>query len=360
MISLGHRRTTLRASLTFLALLGGLSLLIGLGSDAAAAKGDKAKVEVRIVTKSQKQLLERGKLAVAVKTRHERKVKLVAAHRGRRSLFASKVLKSRTGRIDRTVKLDLTGAGAKRLGSCGAKEVKVRGLYRARGAKRKAVDIRNLKKDASRCEKPYTPVPVENADRCDFLDPAVCLQPFPNDYFTKDDPSSATGKRLNLNEQSMPANTDGVHIDPTDINRADGFSPGNLITIKIPGLETPAAFENTGFVSEDDLHAYDDPDQPVIVINAETGERQPIWAELDSNPTSVDPGDDGPGGINANPGNTGPVNLIIRPARNFVDVYELQFRPGPASAQRQPAHPAKPIDADPYRHVSPGAAPGRV
>jgi len=42
-----------------------------------------------------------------------------------------------------------------------------------------------------------------------------------------------------------------------------------------------------------------------------------IWAELDSNPTSVDPGDDGPGGINANPGNTGPVNLIIRPARNF-------------------------------------------
>jgi hypothetical protein len=317
MISLGHRRTTLRASLGFLALLGGLALLIGLGSDAAAAKGGKVKVDVRIVTKSQKQLLGRGKLAVAVKTRHERKVKLVAAHRGRRSLFASKVLKSRTGRIDKTVKLDLTDAGAKRLGSCGAKEVKVRGLYRAHGTKRKAVDLRNLKKDASRCEKPYTPVPVENADRCDFLDPAVCLQPFPNDYFTKDDPSSATGKRLNLNEQSMPANTDGVHIDPTDMNRADGFSPGNLITIKIPGLDTPAAFDNTGFVSEDDLHSYDDPNQPVVVVNAETGERQPIWAELDSNPTSVDPGDDGPGGINANPGNTGPVNLIIRPARNF-------------------------------------------
>ena len=80
MISLGHLRTTLRASLTFLALLGGLLLLIGVGSDAAAAKGGKAKVDVNIVTKSQKQLLERGKLAVAVKTRHERKVKLVAAH----------------------------------------------------------------------------------------------------------------------------------------------------------------------------------------------------------------------------------------------------------------------------------------
>ena len=102
--------------------------------------------------------------------------------------------------------------------------------------------------------EPYTPVPVENADRCDFLDPAVCLQPFPNDYFTVNDSSTATGKRLNLNPESMPANTSGVHIDPTDINRADGFSPGNLITVKIPGLDTPAAFENTGLVAEDDLH----------------------------------------------------------------------------------------------------------
>ena len=62
-----------------------------------------------------------------------------------------------------------------------------------------------------------------------------------------------------------------------------------------------------------------------MVINADTGERQPIWAELDSNPTGrVDPGadpddpsDDVPGGINENPTNTGDVNLIIRPAENF-------------------------------------------
>ena len=46
-------------------------------------------------------------------------------------------------------------------------------------------------------------------------------------------------------------------------------------------------------------------------------ERQPIWAELDSNPTTVDPDGSDPGGINANPSNTGDVNLIIRPAKNF-------------------------------------------
>jgi len=276
----------------------------------------KARVGIVIKTPSQKRLLADGGLAVRLKARHAGRVKLVAAYERRRSLFERRVVHTNRKRVHRTFDLDLTATGVRRLGSCGAKKVRVRALYRSRGHKRERAVTRKLRKDAGLC-KPYTPVPVENADRCDFLDPAVCLQPFPNDYFTKDDPQTATGKRLNLNPASMPANTDGVHIDPTDMNRADGFSPGNLITVKIPGLETPAAFANSGLVPEDDLHAYADPDQAVIVINAETGERQPIWAELDSNPTSVDPSDAGPGGIGANPDNTGPVNLIIRPASNF-------------------------------------------
>ncbi|MDQ2623264.1 MAG: hypothetical protein M3Y45_09540, partial [Actinomycetota bacterium] len=66
-----------------------------------------------------------------------------------------------------------------------------------------------------------------------------------------------------------------------------------------------------------DIKRYLDPAQAVVVIDAETGERQPIWAELDSNPTSVDPTSQSPGGPDADPGNTAEVNLIIRPARNF-------------------------------------------
>ena len=184
MLNHAHRAAALRAPLALLVLLTGLVLLTQIGSGAAAAKGGKAKVAVSVATKSQKQLLKDGKLAVAVRARGAGKVKVTAAHKGKRSLFEPRTLK-----VDgkRKVKLTLTDRGEQRLGSCGAKEVKVRGLYRAHGKKRKAVDIRSLKKDASRCEKPYTPVPVENADRCDFLDPAVCLQPFPNDYFTRDD-----------------------------------------------------------------------------------------------------------------------------------------------------------------------------
>ncbi|HET6830983.1 MAG TPA: hypothetical protein VFH44_06490, partial [Solirubrobacterales bacterium] len=291
------------------------ALVIAAAAPALAEAKPKARVAVDVVTKSQKKLLKQGELDVRLKARRAGKVKLTAAYEGRRRLFEPEVVKAGK-RFKGTVELDLTDAGERRLGSCGAKKVKARGLYRAGGKKRKAVVTRRLNRDKSRCE-PYAPVPIENADRCDFLDPAVCLQPFPNDYFTVEDSSTVTGRRLNLNPESMPANINGVHIDPTDMNRADGFSPGNLITVKVPGLETPAAFENSGIVSIDDLHAYDDPEQAVIVINAETGERQPIWAELDANPTAVDPSDEGPGGIGANPGNTDPVNLLIRPARNF-------------------------------------------
>ena len=134
-------------------------------------------------------------------------------------------------------------------------------------------------------------IDTSNADRCDFMDPTVCLQPWPNDYFTRADASTDTGRRLNLNINSTPANKAGVHIDPTDINRADGFSPGNLITLKIPQVETQAAFDNSGFVPVNNLHQYNDDNQPVVVIDAATGERQPIFAELDANPNHYSPGD---------------------------------------------------------------------
>ena len=40
----------------------------------------------------------------------------------------------------------------------------------------------------------------------------------------------------------MPANDKGVHIDPTDWNRADGFSPGSTICSTSLGLQKEQAF----------------------------------------------------------------------------------------------------------------------
>ena len=137
---------------------------------------------------------------------------------------------------------------------------------------------------------------------CDPLDQAVCLQPWPNDYFTVADATTDTGKRLNLSIADMPRSRQNVPIDPTDINRNDGFSPGQKIVTKVPGLDNPIAFHRTGAVPITDIERTYDRHQPVVVIDADTHQRHLIWSELDANPASRDD-----------------VNLIIRPAVNFEE-----------------------------------------
>src|SRR5919106_387467 len=119
--------------------------------------------------------------------------------------------------------------------------------------------------------------------RCDFTDPAVCLYPWPNDLFTRSD-DSATGRRLNLKRASMPRNKDGKPIDPRDINRADGFSPGSMLITKVPGLDTPAAARRSKLPPIGNLSRSLAKRSPVVVIDARTRKRHPIWAEVDSNP----------------------------------------------------------------------------
>jgi len=112
---------------------------------------------------------------------------------------------------------------------------------------------------------------------CDPIGTAACLQPWPNDYFTK--PAwSATGRRLNLLPTATPRNKNGVPIEPSDYNASDGFSPGQTIVVKVPGLDTPEAFAKTGPVPVTDLKRAYDRRAPIVVINARTHRRHLIWA----------------------------------------------------------------------------------
>ena len=143
-----------------------------------------------------------------------------------------------------------------------------------------------------------------NAPYCDNFDPTVCLQPFPNNYFTTLDRSTPTGRRINFNVLAMPRNAAGKPIDPTEWNRADGFSPGSLITVHVPGLDNQQALDNTGGVPLNNLTAYQAANAPFVVIDATdpAHPRWPIWTEMDSNSSS-----------------DSVRNLIIRPARNFTE-----------------------------------------
>ena len=76
-------------------------------------------------------------------------------------------------------------------------------------------------------------------------------------------------------------------IDPTEYNRSDGFSPGNMILTKVPGLDTPAAFKKTGAVPVTDIARTYDRSQPIVVINTRTKEAAPdlVGARREPRPT---------------------------------------------------------------------------
>ena len=188
---------------------------------------------------------------------------------------------------------------------------------------------------------------IPTFDRCDFLDRHYCTFPWPNDWFTKADATSRTGRRINLNLLSMPRNVAGKPLDPTEWNRNDGFSPGQAGLVMVDGLSVA----KTGIVPITNIADSFRADQPVVVIDADTGERQLIWGEIDADITKFttcdtlkpaaaglgladDAGAPGAGQVHdvvaqlysackANPPPSDPTisngpALIIRPAKNYT------------------------------------------
>ncbi|MFG2086369.1 hypothetical protein [Spirillospora sp. NPDC048824] len=138
-----------------------------------------------------------------------------------------------------------------------------------------------------------TSAAAETGPGCDPIDPAACLLPFPNDWYTVPDAATPTGRRVHM--RTTLTNALGIPVSPDEWNRADGFSPGSMLLSRVPGLD----LTRTGAAPVTDIGASLRDDAPIVIVDTATGERQPYWAELDAN---------APDDRRA---------LIIRPARNF-------------------------------------------
>jgi hypothetical protein len=150
--------------------------------------------------------------------------------------------------------------------------------------------------------RPAQEAPVDAHGACDFLDPAKCLYPFPNDYFTVRDRSTDTNRRVQFSPDSMPRNAAGVPIDPTEWNRNDGFSPGSAILTVVPGLD----LERTGAAPETDIGRSLRASAPIVLLDATSGRRIPYWAEIDQSAPSADQH-----------------SLVVRPAVNFREGHRI-------------------------------------
>ncbi|MEK6806133.1 MAG: neutral/alkaline non-lysosomal ceramidase N-terminal domain-containing protein [Pseudomonadota bacterium] len=162
---------------------------------------------------------------------------------------------------------------------------------------------------------------------CDILDTAACLMPFPSDQFTvsaaPDSPQGVnkggTGKRINFSLAAMPRNVAGKPIDPTEWNRNDGYSPGQMIVTYVPGLKAKADGTIPGAPTLTDLSQAQSPTSSVMVLEVPqppelmTPRQHLVWAEIDLNAGLLLPAQDT---ANPKPNSKRPV-LIIRPAVNF-------------------------------------------
>lgn len=115
------------------------------------------------------------------------------------------------------------------------------------------------------------------AGDCDPLVPEVCLLPFPSDVYRVTDATRPGGHRIELPAGKVPGAT-----LPDVYRGSDGWSAAAAPMTYLPGATV------TGLPTPLDLSRSLEPDCPTVLLDAETGERIPHFAELDlSDPNST-------------------------------------------------------------------------
>ena len=122
------------------------------------------------------------------------------------------------------------------------------------------------------------------APGCDPLDTTRCLLPYPSNAYTQQDPTSDTGLRVSFPAGALGANANGVAIDLSEWNRNDGFSPNTPLLAYLPGLDATTS----NLPKWTDIGTSLAVDATVVLVDADTGERVPLWAELDAHAASED------------------------------------------------------------------------
>ncbi len=113
---------------------------------------------------------------------------------------------------------------------------------------------------------------------CDPLDTKRCLLPFPSNAYTQSDTATDTGLRIAMPAGALASNSAGVAIDLSEWNRNDGFSPNTPLLAFLPGIDAVAS----NLPPWTDIGASLAADATVVLVDSDTGDRVPLWAELDA------------------------------------------------------------------------------
>jgi hypothetical protein len=129
------------------------------------------------------------------------------------------------------------------------------------------------------CSSSQDPRSITIAPGCNPLATSdECALPMPSAYYLKADPRTATKLRVSYPPGFFGASASGKVIDTAPYDTADGFSPSAPIL-----LHFAADVDVTALPSVHHIDASLDPDAPIAILNADTGERVPFFVEMDAN-----------------------------------------------------------------------------
>ncbi|MEM7136687.1 MAG: hypothetical protein AAF500_08925 [Myxococcota bacterium] len=111
---------------------------------------------------------------------------------------------------------------------------------------------------------------------CDPLVPEFCGYPFPSNVYSVVDPNTTTGRRVSLSRELLLDN------DPAPWRHSDGFSAGSPILTFLPGMALGQ------FGGPDDIDQSLRADSPSLLLDVETGELVPHFAEIDMRAADAD------------------------------------------------------------------------
>jgi hypothetical protein len=111
---------------------------------------------------------------------------------------------------------------------------------------------------------------------CDPLVPTQCGFPFPSNAWLADDEATVTKKRVAFGAGTLPRpKSSTTPIDASRWSDSDGFSSGQAPMTHLPGATV------AGLPTQDSIELSLTDASPTVLIEAETGQRVPHFAELD-------------------------------------------------------------------------------
>jgi hypothetical protein len=118
---------------------------------------------------------------------------------------------------------------------------------------------------------------LSTPDHCNPLGGSACITPWPSSIYETDDAQTATKRRLDIPMGALPANFQGIAIDPKIFNTHDGFSSAApMMTAFSTGVDPSNLVHYSNFAAS--LTAA----SPTVLVDMETGELVAHFAEIDA------------------------------------------------------------------------------